>query len=142
MNNKHIFNQSAKHPLFGKTASIPNTLNIERIEYIRNPSNKQLIMLVETSEMLSRDINITVNGSRLIIEAMKDLGYNKPLYMYRMDQDGISEFETGGMQVAFGEIELKGHHQYTVTSFDLVNPNLMKIILSYDSNVKNNIFYN
>lgn len=142
MNNKHIFNQSAKHTLFGKPGRIPNTLNIERIEYIRNPSNKQLIMLVETSEMLSRDINITVNGSRLIIEAMKDLGYNKPLYMYQMDKDGISEFETGGMQVAFGEIELKGHHQYTVTGFDVINPNLMKIILSYDPNVKNNIFYN
>lgn len=142
MNNKHIFNQSAKHTLLGEPGRITNSLNIERIEYIRNPSNKQLIMLVETSEMLSRDINITVNGSRLIIEAMKDLGYNKPLYMYQMDKDGISEFETGGMQVAFGEIELKGHHQYMVTGFDVINPNLMKIILSYDTNAKNNILNN
>jgi hypothetical protein len=137
-----MFNQEARHSLFRKSERIPNSLNIERIEYIRNPSNKQLILLVETSEVLSRDINVTVKGSSLIIEAMKDLSYNKPLYMYRMDKDGISEFENGGMQVAFGEIELKGHHHYTVTGFDVINPNLMKIILGYDANIKNNIFYN
>ena len=125
-----------------KNHQLPNSLRIERIEFIRNQARKQLILLVETEEMITPDINISVKGSRLVIEAMKDLNYDQPYYLHLLGKDGLTEFSGGGMQVGFSEIKLKGHHQYMLAGYDVINPHLLKIILMYDANAKNNIFYN
>jgi hypothetical protein len=108
-----------------------NDLGIDRVEYVKDLINNRLIILLESNEGIRGDINIHIDGSTLIIQGMRDLGYNRPIRAHLLQDELLQEFEFGGLEVGFSDINLMKGYTYELLSSTVIGQNMMRIILEY-----------
>jgi hypothetical protein len=106
-----------------------NRLGIKNVDRIYDRRINQLTLLVNTREMLDGDVNASLHGDLLIMEAPIHFDYSKSfLNGFRInDMDTGSEIDIQVTGIA--EMKLKHGYRYKLVSCRLVHPRLVKIIL-------------
>ena len=107
-----------------------NSLGIRKIDRIYDKNRNQLILMVNTSEMLDRDLNAFLKHNSLILEAPIQMDYNRPFRTHLTGDELLPDGEIDISLIGFAEIKLKPGYHYTVMSCQLINPTLVKIILN------------
>ena len=129
MNMNHYMRHSISDQVSDLSKRNNNNLGIRKIDRIYDKYRDQLILMVNTREMLGREVNAFLKGNDLIMEAPFQLDYNKPYRRHLIGKDILYESEIDVSLIGFARIKLKPGYHYTVLSCQLINPNLVKIIL-------------
>lgn len=127
---------------FGNALKLRNDLKFERIEYLRDTAHKNLIVLIESDMGLTQDVNISVHGNKLTVEAIQDLSYDRPYRTHLIQKELLDEFENGGLEIGFSEVMLDSGYNYDLLTYQVIGPGLLKVILSYSKILKQKPFYN
>lgn len=130
--NHQIFRTSSQEMSFQFTKS-GNPLEIGQINYIWDLNRGQLILIIESKQMFFREIKPLLKGTSLILESPLISSYDKPFRTHLIDREVRDEFEKGIMDIGFSEIRLKPQYQYSVVSWQVVDPHLLKVILGFRS---------
>jgi len=118
-----------RHPVRSKE----NSLGIKNTNYIWNQKNKQLVLIMEASQTVSKDIKALLKGNRLFLEASLVSPLNKPLRAHQLERETLDEIEGGLMIIGFSEIKLKNSYSYHVNSCEVMEPKMIKVILDFSS---------
>ena len=129
MNMNHYMRHSISDQVSDLSKRNNNNLGIRKIDRIYDKYRDQLILMVNTREMLGREVNAFLKGNDLIMEAPFQLDYNKPYRRHLIGKDILYESEIDVSLIGFARIKLKPGYHYSVLSYQLINPTLIKIIL-------------
>jgi len=108
-----------------------NDLEIERIDYLKDTQKGQLVIFLESNLLFDPEINASMQGNNLIIEAYRSMNYQKPFKTHLIDEKTLLEQENGGLEIGFTEVQLNKDFRYTILSCQMINPGMLKVILSF-----------
>jgi len=108
-----------------------NDLEISRIDYLKDTQKGQLVIFLESNLLQNLEVNAILQGNNLIIEAVRSLEYEKPLRTHLIGNETLSEYEKGGSDIGFTEVQLKPGFSYGILSYKMIHPGLLKVILSF-----------
>jgi hypothetical protein len=92
---------------------------------------------------LTQDINISIRGAQMVIEAIHDLGYSKPFRSHLIEKEILNEFDQEGiLELGCSEIQLHHGYNYNLVSYQVISPSLLKVILRYDKSNNNTSYIN
>jgi hypothetical protein len=80
---------------------------------------------------LDHEVNAFLQGLNLVIEAPRQLEYEKPFRMHLIGADTLTDYEKGGNEIGFSEVQLNQGFSYSILSYRMVTPGLLKIILNF-----------
>jgi len=142
MNIKPSYYRGLHDSNFCHLLKIRNELKISRIENIKDYPRNQLVMLLECDLQLTSEVKAFLQGENLIIEALRSTEFRKPLRTHLIKKETLSNYEKGGLEVGFSEIQLNQRFRYTILSCQRIKGNLIKVILSFQRKNKQNEKYN
>ncbi len=131
MHRIHLTYKNASEPLRHQFSKSGNSLGIGNTNFIWDHKRSQLILIMETSKMVSRDIRALLKGNSLILEAPLISSYNKPFRTHLIGQDIRDEFEDGFMVIGFSEVKLKYGYKYHFISCQAIDSKMIKVILGF-----------
>jgi len=131
----HRMYQNMSEQAAGQMGNNRDHLKIKKIDRVYDRNRDQLILMVSAGEMLDREVNVFLKENCLVLEAPHQLEYNKPFRTHLMDKETRYDTEMEDSPIGFSEVKLKPGYHYTLLSYQLINPTLLKIILK--SNVSN-----
>ncbi len=108
-----------------------NELEISRIDYLKDTQRGQLVIFLESTLLFEQEVNALVQGNNLIIEALRSLEFGKPFRTHLVDNQLLPDQEKGVLTIGFSEVQLMQGFRYTVLSCQMINPGLLKVILSF-----------
>jgi hypothetical protein len=108
-----------------------NKLDINRIDYLKDTERCRLIIFLEIGLSQVKEVNAFLKEKTLIIEAPLIPDYAKPFRTHLMAQEILSYEEDGVPEIGFSEVQLDKGYNYELCSFHMINPGLLKVILSY-----------
>ena len=108
-----------------------NSLGIRNLTYIWNPERMQVIILMDVSESISKDINAILKGNRLILEAALTSSFDKPFKTHLIGQQSREELEDEFTVIGFSEVSLRYGYHYSLISCQAIEPKMIKLILAY-----------
>lgn len=115
-----------------------NNLEISRIDYLKDLKKNQLVIFLESDLLYDlKAVNILIQGNNLIIEAPRSMEYQQPLRVHLIDKEYLLQQEKGILEIGFSEVRLKPGFSYTLLSCQIINPGLLKVILSFHQIRKN-----
>ena len=114
-----------------------NDLEIGRIDYLKDTQRDQLVIFMESNLLYDREVNALLQGNNLIIEAPRSLEYEKPFKTHLVDKESLSDYEKGVLEIGFSEVRLNPGFRYAILSCRMINPGLLKVILSIHPGRKN-----
>lgn len=114
-----------------------NHLRIRKVKKINEKVKEQLILLVDTDEIIDNQVNAFIKGNILILEAPYQLYDSKPLRTHLLDREKDGDLEEEVSVIGFSQIQLKKGFHYEVQSCQLINPGLVKVILRYKRSMLN-----
>jgi hypothetical protein len=129
----HLSFRTSTHPLSYKFSETENPLGIGKINYLWDLDRSQLVLIMESDQIFNKELNLMIKGSSLMIEAPIIATYNKPLKMRLYDWEIQDDFETGALDIGFSEVQLKPGYHYSLISYQVLDPYLLKVILAYNS---------
>jgi hypothetical protein len=115
-----------------------NDLMIKRIDYLKDTRKGRLVIFLESDLLFEPEINASIRGNNLIIEASRSLNYEKPIKTHLIDREILLEQEIGGLAIGFSEVKLDHGFRYSILSCQMINAGLLKVVLSIHSQ-KNSI---
>lgn len=133
-----ILNPLVKH-YPGVTVKNHNDLKIDQIKIIKNTQTRRMIVLIESAEGFTKDLDLSLNEAKLIIQDFIDPEREKPIHTHLIEKDVLYEFNNGGYRLGFSEILLPRNYSYEVQNFKILNPYLLKVILGFEKNNKKNL---
>jgi hypothetical protein len=113
-----------------------NPLGIEKINFMKNHQKQLLIIIMESHRMFNQEIQATLTGNRLILEAPFISSDIRPIRTHLIQRDIQDEFEKGTLEIGASEIKLKPGFNYTLISCKALDPSLLKVILKYQPLIK------
>jgi hypothetical protein len=116
-----------------------NDLEIGRIDYLKDTQRGQLVIFMESNLLYDREVNALLQGNNLIIEAPRSLEYEKPFRTHLVDKESLSDYEKEILEIGFSEVCLNPGFRYAILSCRMINPGLLKVILSIHPGRKNSI---
>lgn len=117
----------------------PNTPGgIEKITYIRNQQKHLLIVIMESHQWFNREVQVRIAGNHLILEAPFYPFQVRPVRTHLVQREVEEEFENGTMTAGISEVKLRSGFRYTLLSCQTVGPSLLKVVLQYRPEQKNN----
>jgi len=131
MYQNNIEYNSNSHALKQHSINSDNNLGIRNTSFVWDRKRQRLILLLETSQMVSREINAIVKGNRLILEAPLLSSYNKPFRTHLIGREIKNEFDEGLTEIGFSELKLKLGYHYNLVSCQTIDSKLIKVILGY-----------
>ena len=130
LKNHYSYQASSERMSSGPSTS-RDSLSIIHTESIWDKQNRQIVLLVETRQKVTNEIDVQLRENRMILEAPLVSSYVKPLRTHKIEKENRSEFEDGLTVIGFSEIKLKSGYFYTLISSQLVDTNLIKVILGF-----------
>jgi len=127
----HYTYRSSSEQLRQQISKSSNPLGIGNTNFIWNREKHQLILIMETSQLVSRDINAILKGNRLILEAPLISSYNKPFRTHLIDKVNSNEIDDGLMLIGFTEVTLKSGYRYQLISCQVIDSRLIKVTLGF-----------
>lgn len=113
-----------------------NDLEINRIDYLKDTQRNQLVIFLESDLLFEHELNAFMQGNNLIIEALRSLEYEKPYKTHLIDKESLSDAEKGGLEIGFTEVHLMPGFSYGILSYKMIQPGLVKVILSFKQHRK------
>jgi hypothetical protein len=108
-----------------------NTLGIRNTNFIWDRKRQQLVLIIETDQMDSQDINAFLKGNSVILEAPLMSSYNKPFRTHLVKQKNDDDFEEDLMVIGFSEVKLKPGYIYHLISCQAIDSKILKVILGF-----------
>jgi hypothetical protein len=108
-----------------------NHLGINRLTFIRDKFRHQLIILAESSRLVTREVYVFLKENILVIEAPLMLDLEKPYRTHLLGKESMDEFNNGSSKINFTEVRLSKKYYYHVLAYDMTKPGLLRIVLSY-----------
>lgn len=127
----HYSFRSSSDQLRQQISKSSNPLGIVNTNFIWDREKHQLILIMEASQLVSRDINAILKGNRLILEAPLISSYSKPFRTHLIDKENSDEIEDGFMLIGFTEVTLKSGYKYQLISYQVIDSRLIKVILGF-----------
>ena len=129
MNRFEMMQQGTAYNIKAYINHTHNNLGIKNIERIFNKPSSRLILMINTREKLDDEVNAFIRKDKLILESVIEMELNRPYRMHHTGRD-LHDDEMDISIIGFSEIDLKPGYRYQVQSCKLVNPNLVKVVLS------------
>ena len=126
---KEFMHQKNSHNTFPPHKKSINNLGIFKVDRKFNVNTNQLILLVQTSKNLDKEVDAFLEGNKLVLGSSLQMEFNQPYRAHLVDKDLYND-ELDVSIIGFSEIDLKPQYHYTLDSCQLINPNLVKIILT------------
>ena len=102
------------------------------IDYLKDIKKNQLVIFLESDLLFDLEaVNTLIQGNNLIIEAPRSMEYKPPFRVHLIDREYLLQQEKGVTEIGFSEVRLKPGFSYTVLSCQMINPGLLKVILSF-----------
>ena len=114
-----------------------NDLKISRIDYLKDSQGGKLVIFLESNLLYDREVIALLQENKLIIEAPRSLEYEKPFKTHLIDKESLSDYEKGVLAIGFSEVHLDRGFKYRISSCQMINPGLLKVILSFHPARKN-----
>ena len=128
---------STPHALFNskycQVIKSRNDLHIDRIDFIKDVQKGRLVIFLESEFLLNQEVNASLQENILIIEAFQTLDFEKPFKTHLIDREARFDYEEGFLKIGFSELQLHRGLRYTIISCRIINPGLLKVILSFQS---------
>ena len=118
-----------------------NELQIDRIDYIKDTQQNQMVIYLESDLLSGREVNAFMQGMNLVIEAPRLLEYERPIRRHLIEDKTLSDDEKEIYQIGFSEVELNWDFSYNIVACRILSPGLLKINLSFKRR-KNNLKHN
>ena len=134
----HNTYSSSSYQLRQQISKSSNSLGIGNTNFIWDRKKHQLVLIIETSQMVSSDINAILKGNRLILEAPLISSYNKPFRTHLIDKENCDEIEEGLTIIGFTEVRMKSGYKYQLISCQVIDSRLIKVILGFKFWGRNN----
>ncbi len=131
MYKNHVIHKPSSEQLRHQLSRSGNSLGIGNLTFIWDQKRKQLVLIMDTDQMISREIKTLLKGNRLILEAPLLSNYNKPFRTHLLGQETRDEFEEGLTVIGFSEVKLKYGYHYHLISCQVIEPNMIKVILGF-----------
>jgi hypothetical protein len=142
MYTNQVSNRPYSEPLGCRVIKSHNQLGISRIDRITDKHRNNLILLLESNRFLGSEFNALLKDSNLILEASLEPEYEKPIHTHLVAKEILADYEKVDPMIGFTEIRLNPVFDYSVVSCQVMNPGLIKIVLSYKSmKNKNNNYH-
>ena len=114
-----------------------NHLRIRKVKKINEKKKEQLVLLVDTDEIIDNEVNAFIKGNSLILEAPYQVFDSKPIRTHLLDRDTNGDLDEEISVIGFSQIQLRKGFHYELISCQLVNPGLVKILLKYKRSILN-----
>ncbi len=131
MYKNHVTNTSHSEQLSHQFSRSGNSLGIGNLTFIWDQQKKQVVLIMDTDQMIGREVKALLEGNRLILEAPLISSYNKPFRTHLLGWESREEFEEGFTVIGFSEVKLKYGYQYHLISCQAVGPKMIKVILGF-----------
>jgi hypothetical protein len=119
-----------------------NELQLNRIDYIKNTQQNQVVIYLERDLLSGQEVNAFMQYMNLVIEAPRLLEYERPVRRHLIEDKTLSDDETEIYQIGFSEVALNRDFSYNIVACRIISPGLLKINLSFKrrkNNLKNNV---
>ncbi len=121
--------------LHSRTDLLNNKLEISNMEWERDIQKHLLIIVVECNRIMnSKEVYAFLQRNILIIEAPILIGLNRPFRAHLVDREIRNECEKGVADIGFSEVRLDKQYDYSLISFRVIKPGLLKVVLHYQKN--------
>jgi hypothetical protein len=114
-------------------STLNNSLGIVQTDFVWNLGNSHLVLIIETDQMLAKEIDARVRGNTLILEAPLLSDYEMPFKTHLIGQELRKEIEEGYSDIGISEVKLKPGYQYSLITCEVVEPKLIKVIFEFRS---------
>ena len=131
MYKNHLKYEPSSEQLSHQFSGSGNAIGIGNTNFIWDQKKKQLILIMETRQMVDKDIRAFLKGNSLFLEAPLLSDYSKPIRTHHLGQKGREEFEDEFTLIGVSEIKLKHGYQYHLVSCQAIDAKMIKVILSF-----------
>lgn len=138
MYKNHLTYRTSSEPLNYRISRSRNPLGIGKTNFIWDRQRQQLVLILESNQMFSQEAKAFLRENRLILEAPLISSFDKPFRTHLIERKVREEFEMGIMETGIAEVMLKPGYQYSLLSFQVIDPSLIKVILGYRPLGRNN----
>jgi hypothetical protein len=108
-----------------------NELEIKRTDYIQDTQRNRLILYLESDLLSGQEVNVFIQGMKLVVEAPRLLEYERPIRKHLIEYATLSDYDKDIYQIGFSELQLEKGYSYVLVSSRLISPGLLKVVLSY-----------
>jgi hypothetical protein len=141
MNIQPSYHRNYSDSKFCQVIKSRNDLQIRRVDYIKDTQKGRLVIYLESDLLSDHEVNAFMQGINLVIEAPRLLEYEKPLRTHLVADETLSDYEKGGDEIRFSEVQLNHGFSYSILSCQMITPGLLKIALMFKQH-KNNLYKN
>lgn len=131
MNKNNISHRTSSEKVMPQFLTSGNSLGIVQTESLWDKHRKQIVYIIKTNQMLTKSINVGLEGNIMTLEAPLVSSYDKPFRTHKVGKENRNEIEEGLTGISFSEFNLKPGYQYTLVSSQLINPNLVRVVLGF-----------
>lgn len=131
MYRNHITYKPSSEQLRHQFLKSGNSLGIGNLTFIWDQKKKQVVLLMDTNQLINNEIKALLKGNSLILEAPRISSYNKPFRTHLMGPEFRDEFEEGFTVIGFSEVKLKYGYHYHLISCQAIDPNIIKVVLGF-----------
>ena len=137
MNTHQLYHRGIFDSKFCHIIKSRNDLKISRIDFLKDIQRGRLVIFLESDYLINQEVNALMQGNNLIIEAPRFLDYEKPFKTHLIDKEILSDYEKEVLKIGFSEVQLNRDFRYTILTCQMINPGLLKVILSFHIQNKN-----
>jgi hypothetical protein len=107
-----------------------NHLGINRLTFIRDKFKDQLMILAESEQIFSKEVYVFIKENILVIEAPLKVDLERPYRTHLIGKNSLDEFDREEASIDFTEVRLSKKYYYTIKSFEMIKPGLLRILLN------------
>ncbi len=125
---------SGKMAVFFSTTK--DSLGVVHTNSVWDSKKRHLVLIIETSQMITDEIEVLLNENRMTIEVPLILSHENHFRTHKMGQHKRIDIEGGLTVIGFYTTILKPDYKYTHISSEAIDSNLIKVILEYKPLIK------
>jgi len=133
MNIDHLSYHTSSGKMAAHFSTTKESLGVVHTDSIWISLKRHLVLIVETNQMISGEIEVLLKDDTLIIEAPLLLSYDTPLKKLKPVLESRTDVEDGPTVTGLSTIRLKPGYEYTHISSEAIDSNLIKVTLEYKS---------
>lgn len=131
MNNHLIKQKTNGNTINSRVFKSKKSPGIGKRNFIWDRPRHQLILIMESDQAFTQDIQALIENNMLILETPLIQQVGKPMRTHKVGHDALDEFENGFPDTRLAEMKLKSGYQYSLISCQVINDSLLKVILRY-----------
>jgi hypothetical protein len=135
MNRNHISHRTSAERISPQFLKSGNSLGIVHTESYWDKNRKQIVYLIKTNQIVSREIDVRLKDNFIQLEAPLFSSLVKPFTQVKAGKEMGSKLKEGYTGIGYSELRLKSGYHYTLISSQLINPNLIKVVLGFKPEV-------